>query len=806
MTHQRLRQLAALVTTLALLAGLPWLATTLTWPELDLSPTSLEVHLRSGRLPEGVGTAVLLLLLWSLWGLYSIVLAVEAIGRLRRQRTQVRFLRPLQLLAATTLGAVTVSPAVAQAAPTPVVAAETPQGAEDEQDQSERESSAEPFIVDRSRLIDSFGYDSAGLTEEMTEDVKATADLIAQHGAPELPVIVTGHTDAAGDSDYNLDLSERRAEAVAKALRTHLGQDMVIEVHGEGDSNLLDTDDAAEQRRVEISYSVLVTPPTEPDTPAESNSTGAEENAEDVQGPAVGLSLPSGLVLAMTTGAAGVLAGMVIERRRELLPAQHGGDDEEADDEHTTVEASSRSTAPARAGDGHKAGKDLALIDLARAPGLGVTGPGAQGAARTLLARALETAESDLTVVVTGADLRTLLEDTRRPPQLSEDAPVMVTDSVEDAITLLQLQVLARHRAEDEQEEDKPEALGGPQFVLLTRADTAVAKEITSLLSHTGRAPLSAVLLGAWPDGAGATCTIDADGTIAHADEPFTDIVGHRWAPTTSADLHQALTHQSTTAPDDAAEQDHDHEAEPRTPESASPPPSSEESTATRTRAVSVTVLGRITLAVHGQQVRPHRRAAYEVLAYLATHPAGVRLEAAVDAMWPHDAPHRGIRRFHDACTAVRTACRPLLGEDGGRVITHDGDLYQLNRDLVVCDLWRIEQLLEEAAHSEDAATLVTTAAAMFDDDFAVHTDYVWAEGVRTRIRDQLVTTLTTCAGEAEPRRAISMLQRALRIDPTAAEAAQALAKTYDEKADSKSAERVREAHRSALAEAEASS
>src|SRR5699024_10226650 len=80
--------------------------------------------------------------------------------------------------------------------------------------------------------------------------------------------------------------------------------------------------------------------------------------------------------------------------------------------------------------------------------------------------------------------------------------------------------------------------------------------------------------------------------------------------------------------------------------------------------AVSVTLLGRITLAVHGRQVRPHRRASYEVLAYLAAHPAGVRLETAVDAMWPHDAPHRSIRRFLDACTAVRSACRPLLGEE----------------------------------------------------------------------------------------------------------------------------------------------
>src|SRR5699024_8251750 len=191
----------------------------------------------------------------------------------------------------------------------------------------------EPRVVDRDRLIDDFGYDDDTLTEAMAEEVRTTADLIDEHGAPELPIVVTGHTDAAGDSDYNLDLSERRAQAVADALRTHLGEDSVIEVRGEGDRALLDSADDAEQRRVEIAYSVLVTPP---ESPAEEQPEPEEGTTQEHTGPAVGLSLPGGLVLAMTALGAGTVAGMALERRNGSLPVIESPAVDERSEEHTS--------------------------------------------------------------------------------------------------------------------------------------------------------------------------------------------------------------------------------------------------------------------------------------------------------------------------------------------------------------------------------------------------------------------------------------------------------------------------------------
>ncbi|MEV6820971.1 OmpA family protein [Nocardiopsis dassonvillei] len=821
MTHPRLRQLAALATTLALLAGLPWLATLLTWPVLDLSWTSVQVHLRSARLPQGVGTALLILALWGLWSLYLAVLVTEAVGRFRHRPPRLRPLRPLQMLAATTLGTIAVSPATAYAAAPATTVSQAPAEpvaedlAETDEDQQDVE---EPVLIDRSRTIDSFGYDSAELSEPMRQDVQAVAELIDQHGSSEIPVVVTGHTDAAGDAAYNLDLSQRRAEAVAEQLRTHLGEEITVRAEGEGDRALLDSADDAEQRRVEISYSVLLTPPPPPapDTPPAHHSPENEDAPEETSTPAVGLSLPGGLILAMTTGTAGVVAGMALERRRDQ-PQHSSGADEASTDVHDQAEAAHHTAeAPLPPGapidtdeDAEDERPELAMIDLARAPGLGITGPGAEGAARTLLTRALDHSESALTVVVPSSDLHALLDETRRLPQLDEDASIMVTDTVEDALTLLQLQVLARHRAADEHDytEDQDAAPpGGPQFVLLARADAGVATEVTSLLAHTPNAPLHAILLGPWPQDDGPTMSIDTHGVITTADAPFTEAAGHRWTTTASSELYRALLTRHDTPVEDtkdtedahAADETEEHEPEPESGAEAATPHQAK----TSAGAVSVTALGRITLAVHGHQVRPHRRAAYEVLSYLAAHPTGVRLEAAVDAMWPQDTGHRAIRRWHDACTSVRTACRPLLGEDATAVIIHDGDLYRLNPDLVVCDLWRVEQLLDDA-DGEDAAVLATSAAALADGDFAEQADYLWAEAIRERIRNRLVEALTECSKEVETRRSISMLNRAIKIDPASFDATQELARRYDEKGDSASAARVRKNHEIKLQGAE---
>jgi OmpA-OmpF porin, OOP family len=65
-----------------------------------------------------------------------------------------------------------------------------------------------------------FDFDSAELTPSAAAVI---ADLVARIAAAQTPVLVIGHTDGIGTADYNQALSERRAAAVASALRAGLG-------------------------------------------------------------------------------------------------------------------------------------------------------------------------------------------------------------------------------------------------------------------------------------------------------------------------------------------------------------------------------------------------------------------------------------------------------------------------------------------------------------------------------------------------------------------------------------------------------
>ncbi|MFI0449411.1 OmpA family protein [Actinomadura sp. 6N118] len=109
-----------------------------------------------------------------------------------------------------------------------------------------------------------FAVDSAKLSgrakavlDQAAQEIKAKADSAKQ------PLTVTGHTDSKGADDHNLKLSRERAEAVAKELKTRLGESYRYSTEGKGETALIakegDKDDAqarARNRRVEISYVV----------------------------------------------------------------------------------------------------------------------------------------------------------------------------------------------------------------------------------------------------------------------------------------------------------------------------------------------------------------------------------------------------------------------------------------------------------------------------------------------------------------------------------------------------------------------
>ncbi|MDA0565171.1 OmpA family protein [Streptomonospora sp. S1-112] len=777
------RRTGALLATAALLLGLPYLATArLHWPALDLSATSLAAHLRGGTLPPGIGTALLICALWAVWGLYVAALAAEAAALLHGRPPRRRLLGPLQIVAATALGATLTHPAVhAATAPSPPaaepVSPQTPPSPLPVAPTAEPRPPADPTTgggpVARERVIDGFGFDSAELTPEMKADLDRVGAMLRAHGDPDHPVVVTGHTDAAGAPDYNEDLSLRRAEAVANHLRTHLGEGAPpIEPQGAGATELLpgQSDDA--QRRVDISYTLTPRPPAAPspsiDTPAEPPE---DESSPDTTAPSqavIVLELPTGVLL--TAAAAGGVGGGFALGRRSRRPNADGAAHDPPD--------------PAAAGGTGTQPPPVDVHNVARLrDGIGLVGPGAPGAARSLIAAALRaSAQPALRVVIPAADADRLLGTDTVELLAQRHAPALtIAPTLPDAVTELHTRILA---GAEESHDGSPAAEPAPTTVLLAELDGSTADEVHALLRTNPDGAASAVALGHWPAG---TCTLGPDHTVTAAAPYLAHLAGARWAPTTPEVLHRLIS-----------------ALPPRTGAAGGATPGPDRSGKPQVR---LHVLGHVLLTADGEPAVLRRRSAAEVAAYLTLHRDGVTLDRAIEDLWPQESPQRATRRFHDATSALRTALRPHTADDGSTAVLHHNGRYRLNPHALSVDLWTLEDTLGAAeAEPGDSATqqrLLRTLTGFAD--FAAEEDYLWAEHHRVRIRDRVRRAALSAAEHAAFDTASALLDRAIAVDPTNDEAHCALIRRHLDNGDRDAATTAYRAYESALADIGAS-
>jgi outer membrane protein OmpA-like peptidoglycan-associated protein len=83
-----------------------------------------------------------------------------------------------------------------------------------------------------------FGYDSADLQSSSIEQLQKLATLIKRN--PKATFSIEGYTDSMGSPDYNLELSQRRADSVKAYLVQTMAIDPAqIETHGYGASRFL---------------------------------------------------------------------------------------------------------------------------------------------------------------------------------------------------------------------------------------------------------------------------------------------------------------------------------------------------------------------------------------------------------------------------------------------------------------------------------------------------------------------------------------------------------------------------------------
>ncbi len=62
-----------------------------------------------------------------------------------------------------------------------------------------------------------FGYDKYNVTGSAEQKLQQLAEILNKY--PDTYVLIEGHTDATGSDDYNISLSQKRAEAVSDELR-----------------------------------------------------------------------------------------------------------------------------------------------------------------------------------------------------------------------------------------------------------------------------------------------------------------------------------------------------------------------------------------------------------------------------------------------------------------------------------------------------------------------------------------------------------------------------------------------------------
>ena len=99
-----------------------------------------------------------------------------------------------------------------------------------------------------------FHFDSARLTKESSDTLSQLAKALKSNELSGLKFMVEGHTDGKGTPDYNLKLSQARAEAVKAYLEKQGVEGTRLVSQGKGDTELVNAQDrfASENRRVKV--------------------------------------------------------------------------------------------------------------------------------------------------------------------------------------------------------------------------------------------------------------------------------------------------------------------------------------------------------------------------------------------------------------------------------------------------------------------------------------------------------------------------------------------------------------------------
>jgi len=453
-----------------------------------------------------------------------------------------------------------------------------------------------------------------------------------------------------------------------------------------------------------------------------------------------------------------------------------------------------------------------AAVDITALGGLGLAGPGAESAARAILAALLAQAPPAGTAlpaaVIPAADAARLLPGTE-PAAIPGLTVSGTLDAALGELESLQL-TLARTSGADLAGDDPADAgpapgARGPGVTLIAAAGQGPAPRLAGILDAGRRAGIAAVLLGAWP--AGVTCQVAADGTVTAVTPPNPDLdgiclftLGAAEAAAIAGVLQEAGGSQPASRPGPPASSPGDGqrlqaadraagiryltapEAPPRPARIPAPAPAPPASTAAAEepqpappsaadRPVQMTLLGPMRITAAGQEVSGGMRKARELLAFLAVHPDGASGEAISEALWPEADPGRAAGQRNLALRKAREMLRTATGLLEPRWILNASGRYRLDPALIGTDLEAFSAALEEARTTSGDARLAACrrAVALYRGELAEGTGYEWAEPYAETARRRALDAWTTIAEilqPDDPGQALSAMETALSHDP----------------------------------------
>lgn len=420
----------------------------------------------------------------------------------------------------------------------------------------------------------------------------------------------------------------------------------------------------------------------------------------------------------------------------------------------------------------------ILVLDMARTRGLGLVGPGAVACARSVLLSLLAADRGPgAQLLVSEQDARALLGTDAR--ELPSTAGLRLLADLDTALDVMETELLVRSR---KQTEGADSAETGTLVVVATPTAHA-ERRLQAILDNGSTLGFAGLLLGQWRPG--GTVHVRADGTVSAATpELDATVTGTRMFTVPATDAAALL---SLLADKDDPRPTSVDAAAP--PPMTTPTPVAAQVTATAAEEQPVAaaqsepdttlvfcLLGRLRLDVRGGDrdedlIASLPRKQREVLVFLALHPEGVRREVVAAAIWPEAPGDRPYNSFHATLSQLRRTLRERDDAHENLIVQQDGH-YQLNREFVTVDVWRLRDVLtrvrDEADERQRQAAL-HTAMDLYRGDLGDGLTGEWLDVPREALRRDMLDAagaVVRSMRENDPDGALTLLERARTLDP----------------------------------------